>query len=292
MENHIQIMIIDQTKLQWDRWRNGGYVWREREWLEKGWDDEASPGSEAYLVIPSCWEHPNFDNMDDSDFPSAPHSYRPMENKTILKSFVNTQITKEGIMLFVEKFGHLGIPKFHRHDGVVPVFGEALGDWIREINKIKNVLVHWSIVRSKDELKGDVHHLQAHMGVLFPWMDVSEEYMRLLNVGLVLPYDPYNQKISRLSQITQAINSGLINRIQPVAEINETVDGISFTLAPTTLIGAIWLQVAEVVSPKSRTKICGYCGELFEAKNMKAEYCKTSHQQMAHRKRKQLRGDD
>ena len=284
-------MIIDQKKLNWPLWRTGGYVWRDREWEEEGFDDEVSAEPETYLVIPSWWEHRLWGYADDEDLPDAPGSHFPMENKTILKTFVKTEATKEGIMSFAEKFGHLGISRYHRHEGTEPVYGESFGDWAREIAKVRSVIINWGLVNTMHGLNEDAPHVEEAPEDLFEWFDMTCEAMNLLNTaedGVISYKDPYNLKIIYLSKIKDNINSSLHNRIQPVTEINETVDGISFALAPTTLLGAIWLQIAQVVSPTSHMKVCAYCGDLFEAKSLKAQYCKQSHQQMAHRKRKQM----
>jgi len=279
-------MIIDRSKLEWGCWRKGGYVWREQEWM-----DERGAGSDSYLVIPAWWEDPNFGYVDDCDLPEAPYSYRPMENKTILKSFVNTEPTKEGVMSFVEKFGHLGISEYHQKEGAKPVYGESYSDWISEISQVRGVLANWRLVGSGEALNfggvGDGLGLRSS-SLMAQLSDDEKRFLEPAKDGVVNFDAPFNSEIGRLLEIANAINSKLNVGIEPVAKINESADGISFALAPRRLINAIWLQVAQLVSPTSRFKMCGYCEEIFEAKSLKAQYCRQSHQQMAHRKRKKI----
>jgi hypothetical protein len=286
-------MIIDRTKLEWPRWPKGGYVWREREW-----ENEFGSNTGSYLVIPAWWEPKGRDD-EGLPMPDAPYSYRPMENKFLLKNFANTEPTKEGIMSFVEKFGHLGIDGPHGDeiestwaDEIQPSWvgqGESLRHWIMEINLVRGALAEWALVGREEKFDEDDVDTVSQNVQNFWWLMMSEDEMDQLNRfedGSFTFADPHNAKIGRLTELSNLINKQLSNVIQPVTKINENADGISFALAPWSLLGAIWVQIAEIVSPTSRWKMCGYCGELFEAKSLKAQYCKQSHQQMAHRKRK------
>jgi hypothetical protein len=323
-------MIIAEDKLVWPLWLKGGYEWREiafpndrTEWfltipkLADQSGDAFKDGINKAAI---------------RSLPTAPRGYRPSENRSLLARFSAIDLSsdesaREGILAFAETFGHLGIdedlprdtayerlrmlnmpdPKAaieeweveFRKAFVQKNQGEPFVSWALEIGLINDAMEIYKFVSSRGESEVPYVEMLDIARREFPAefdavdrVENPEKHSALLERVAASAVNKQSLIASSLIRISGLIHRGLDGEIAPVCQVSDAVDGVDFRLAPNTLRGAIWLHLARLFSSGNRWKICGYCGEIFEARSVKAQYCRQSHQQMAHRKRKKTNNNE
>lgn len=311
-------MIIVDDKLDWPLWLKGGYEWREVE-LPNG----ESEWFLAILSIPKLTRE-NFKGPVSTANLKAPRSYCPLQNKSLLNRFANIDISnnenaRNDILNFVETFGHLGLEdniesksllSFSREstdpDENLKSFedwligeserqrrGESFCEWMQLITDVRKSLNVYSCIRSGDDFEMPTNMRVELAKDVYPDeyeaafdSDCMDSFVSLLKMAAEIPVERQVLQTSSLMEVCSIIKNGLETDISPVIEMNDTADGINFRLSPSTLRGAILFHLVRLYSSGNNWKACGHCGDVFEAKNTKAQYCSQSHQQMAHRKRK------
>ena len=178
--------------------------------------------------------------------------YNPAMIGELFLIFAKTPPTDEGVLSFAGRFGFLGISGLHN---------EALHPWQDEGVAWAESLSVWRMYIA------DVQEV---------WESVEQ-----------LPTTPPEEQADRRFRIQQTIQNGLSD-IQPHFRTADD-GGFEWYLAPGTLIGLIWLQLANAISTKANWRSCKYCGEPFEAKRPRAIYCSEGHRQLAYLRRKAQR---
>ena len=95
--------------------------------------------------------------------------------------------------------------------------------------------------------------------------------------------------------LIERINKRLTTMVSPRLVEDAESAGIEFYVAPTSLLGAMWLQAARAVSGSGEYRHCELeqCGRLFEvspeAARTHRKYCCEAHKSLAYRRRKEAR---
>jgi hypothetical protein len=94
-------------------------------------------------------------------------------------------------------------------------------------------------------------------------------------------------------QINKALSGGGANRQSLTSLriiVNTDQDTLRLYVAPDTLLAALWLQCARVMTENIIFRACGHCGKWFEvspdAKRKQSKYCQDRCKVAAHRARK------
>ena len=298
-------MLLDGQAFETELWLKGSYRWID---MEAGEDEFSGRYPEnSYLVV------------DPSRSPlSEARSYRPFDIPNLFTTFARLEPTKESILLFAEKFGELGVwvqdvpgnISSNRKEGgyrTELINSEPFSRWCYEIEKFSEAYRIWIALK-----RNDMDELRAHSEALVSEFEKLEATAQKISENIKKKYGHLLKKSAKFHEIIWghtsvwpkgsdqpdpiewarfsvgfAIQDGLTDRVNPKLTYSDGGIGIALSWHPVNLIGVIWLQFANAVINNERWKLCGYCGTPFAFKSAKAQYCSTSHRQLAYLKRQE-----
>lgn len=196
--------------------------------------------------------------------PASVRYYDPLDgHRTLCIEFAQTPRTRDGILGFASSYGWLGEPVATSHN-LVPG-AEPLQFWKREIRAMARAVELWEQKKSKS---------------------LRDELLKLVNERLGTP-----RPILGGARDDDCCVEFFPSRVQPFL----VPDGARFALrlVPRNLIGALWLQFAQIVSRTRKVSQCRACGKWFAP--LKAErgkkrlYCSDACRWRAFRRRKKAR---
>jgi len=218
----------------------------------------------------------------------------------IHRVFAQIELGRTHILEFCTRTGFLGqnTSLLELDDGKL-MWGEALGEWIAEINKMRVILkLHDLLVNGTDK------EAMSH------FIDLSESYASVnrdrgsgykapsgaLDEEFDLRYiEPELDKEGVVLRATRTVFHGLIRRaIRHTCYPDfELVKGADIQLHPKSLLGAIYLSLLdEVLMESEPDRKCVVCGNYFALLHGRMQYCSSACRQKAHRlrSRKQSNG--
>ncbi|MFZ5768638.1 MAG: hypothetical protein ACOY3F_08080 [Bacillota bacterium] len=234
--------------------------------------------------------------------------YQPLRMFTgLFRTFADTPPTKEGILRFANKYGHL----FELQDAVVVehegrkavASAEALSLWQQQIWDMRLAVELWDAVQARDiaALSRRLTWTKGPggMGVLYDthltgdsgepryteWIaapNIHPERLELFAPGdLVMP---------ALYRVQRVVNEHLKGQVSPRLLWDEHRSRLGLHIVPQSLIGALWLQFAHAITGRKAYRRCEECGTWFEVSPRVARtnriYCSNACRTRAYRRRK------
>jgi hypothetical protein len=240
-------------------------------------------------------------------------TYYPLQNNSgLFKIFGELDLTERAICDFANRFGFLGIeltwigledkPTTDSEGKPAHLvgWGEPIANWFDQIDKMKRVLCLWESARRADK---------AELEKSIKWTgdgEVRYEYGTPEQPpfgGTWLASKKMNLAVSALEHfrhgdviqpakycVQKLINDELTVHVAPKLLWEQSWQQLGLYLAPTNLIGALWLQFARAVAGNKVYRQCRTCREWFEVSPRVArsdrEFCKPSCKVSAYRSRK------
>lgn len=235
-------------------------------------------------------------------------AYLPLHMFTgLFRTFADTPPTKEGILHFANKYGHLCEMQY-----VVPVdykgrqaraAAEPLSFWQQQIWDMRLAVELWDAVQARDvaalgrrltwtegpggtgilydtHLTGDSGEPRYTEWIAAPNIH-PERLKRFARGDLVMP---------ALYRLQRVVNEHLRGQLSPVLGWDEHGSNLGLHVFPQSLIGALWLQFARAITGRKAYRRCEECGTWFEVSPEAARtnriYCSNACRTKAYRRRK------
>jgi hypothetical protein len=198
--------------------------------------------------------------------------YEPLKEYTgLFRTFAETPPTLEGILEFANQYGHLG------HDARAPEgFPEDPNELYTEEDRDRY-----------EAARRVVKPFEAQ----FDWEMVIDAVRECVEAWDRIQRREGNERL--LESLRKRINHelGIPGRLRPCLAPNRVRGGLVLELEPSSLLGAIWLQLAQAVAGDKEYRACASCGRSFELSpdTMRADavYCKEACRARAYRNRKE-----
>lgn len=232
-----------------------------------------------------------------SEIPYSAKRYFPLRMfPALFKEFAELQTTKDSILSFANKYGMLGgtaavmigVADPAKPSSKVPGHGEPLGMWIREIADVLETASLSEAVRASDSKalrrlihweNGGVYYNSDlyHSAIATP--DHAERLSRFR--------DPYLDPARYRLQVT--INKKLgENAARARLLWDQDEHTLKLRLVPSSLLGCMWLQLANAIAGSKEFRQCPECHTWFDASPHAArrdkKFCNPSCKAAAHRK--------
>jgi hypothetical protein len=169
--------------------------------------------------------------------------YEPLEKYTgLFRIFAETPITKKGVLGFANKFGHLGT-------GAGGVGGDIDDEWER-----------WSeddwrrVDRTENDALPDMEDLDF-------WCDQIMQMRECIGTWDKVQSSKADE--NAMQRLQESVANNLRGRVRVVFGRDARVDGFLLKIKPNTLLGALWLQLAESISGCKKHRACRHCGSWF-----------------------------
>lgn len=214
----------------------------------------------------------------DDDYLSAPEGsrfreYAPLDEFTgLFRTFAKTPITMYGILGFANKFGHLGA-------GAGGVGGDIDDEWERWSDEDWRRFDH----TEKDDLPDmeDMHF----------WCDQICRMGECVETWDKAQWGKSDEKA--MQRLQETVSNNLRGRVRVAfgRDPEKRIGGFLLEIMPNTLLGALWLQLAETISGSKKHRACAACGNWFEVSPEKfrksRHYCSEPCRSRAYRSRKE-----
>jgi len=287
-------MSVDLEQFVWEC-PDAGYAWRDAsdaERREKGrFLTEAAPGEGDRIL-----------------------QYAPLHQYPLLyKTFAQTEPVEERFRQFADKYGHLGIDVFLSDAGPLRS-GEPFKLWVHHHRRIKAIadlldaiqnrdataLRGWIEVRINDALYNRDDETERQFAViaadraggltLRAWLMLWAAEAKSTD-GRVLRYAKgWAQKVINDALTGQGRNEPSLVTARVL--LNHERNDLSLHIVPRTLLGAMWLQCARVLTVNPNFRQCNDCLEWFElspdARRKNTKYCSARCRVAAYRKRSKI----
>lgn len=236
-------------------------------------------------------------------------SKRPLTDSGLFRTFAAVVPRPQPIRDFANRYGLLGHPRQIEEAGRDRRHGEPVVAWVEEIGAMRQAVNLWEIARG-----GDRHSLARYVRVVdgdklvcsLDPIDPSPEAMYDLVVatastdpGLLAQARMGFLKLPALYAAISVVNDHV--RAETLVEIGirpprpkRPVAGnpsVALTVAPRTLRGALWLQLADAIVSDKTFRQCERCGTWFElTPKMAAKgklFCGTSCRMRDYRERQE-----
>ena len=199
-------------------------------------------------------------------------SYWPFEEVTgLFLEFADLGPTETAIVEFANQYGVLGCDDNSFGTGAVPLPGESLESWRREIEALRGAVDLWRAM-----LKGREELLSALKNQLGDPDKLPLKVTRLLHL------DDQDPAMAALSAIQRRASNVLRNQVGVDFLLDGNEPLVQLSLNPLSLLGAIWLQFAAAVEGRRNFEKCKNCGRPFEisraaatGKRSDAKFCST-----------------
>jgi hypothetical protein len=233
-------------------------------------------------------------------------NYRPLDRTGLFRILADTPATQEGILEFAKEFGRLGgsvtasnspppsaNPHFWWHS-------ESLSSWRSEIEQMKEAVGLWDLCRAGDrKALSDLIHWEPHFLCYVP----PKSQFRTTVQNLVIAsedslgdpigdYDRGDVVIPAWKALLWIVNCKLNQHPAPRQLLwdRRTLRPIS-QLVPSSLISAMWIQLAQAITENKNYDQCHQCGLWFEVaaeKRKDAKFCSNACRFKAYRERQKL----
>jgi hypothetical protein len=237
------------------------------------------------------------------------------EHTALFIEFSETKKTKTGVLQFANRYGLLhsvydnlkAIAKGMSPNRVIDPAVCTADDWFRAIQEIHNAVQLWQAIE-KGEIDVDYRGLKWKNRVIYlPLRVVVDAYgtVQLVDTDAIAP----RARDGRLSFADTSMRQALLRNARlgfwshmntrltehstsPQLFLTKNEDW-QLAFEPADLLGAMWLQFAQVVSGNYQIRVCRGCGRPFQVgagANRRADAitCKDSCRQKAHRQRQTL----
>jgi hypothetical protein len=190
-------------------------------------------------------------------------SYRPMhrDHAALFKRFAATEISKEAVLAFAREFGLLGGPVSlaakNPASGALERGGERLWvptsgrqeSWERQITSMRDAIELLDASRS-----GDMNRIAA-------WLEPLARTVAEVS-PLPVEYDTPRHRLMR--GLSGWVQHELNATVSPTLLHEPSLDRVRLVFAPTSLIGAMWLQLAFAITENKAYPSCKFCERPFE----------------------------
>ncbi len=196
--------------------------------------------------------------------------YAPLDEYTgLFRTFAETPPTPKGILAFANQFGHLGF-------GAGGVGGDIDADWEDRTDKEWEEFIH-----SESNNPPDMEP--------FEWWSEHVRRMR----ECVETWDKMQSGRAderAMLRLQESVGNKLRGRVRVAFRRDRRVGGFLLQIVPNTLLGAVWLQLAEAISGYKKHRACAACSNWFEVSPEKfrksRHYCSEPCRSRAYRSRK------
>ncbi len=276
-----------------------GYSWSVRLPL---WGGDEPPPPGPYLVSGDLFALGGYADTNE---------YRPLDDRRALfRIFARTPTTPADILSFANGYGRLGIEKARvpTTDDYAPgsmhfTYGESYSQWVTHIETMRAVLKLWQVVKSEERWEPEKVLMIAKRLVA-----VSDDRF----VGIVVEgmagtkpsrpdaegalFSTINALLRQHAKMTVAFDQlHILKRNDDRGSDDGTIDQPGFTprlrIAPSSLLGALWFQLARAVAGNIEFKECRQrqCETWFEVDHSSTrssrEFCSESCRSRAYRDR-------
>lgn len=206
-------------------------------------------------------------------------TYDPLKQKqNLFRLFGAVPPDRSAILRFANEYGLIGVPsKLYRthHKGskkLIPITGEMFQDWTNAIQAMHWALKIWDWIERK-QTSMLAHHIQKNQ------LTSSYEWLFVYKPGE--PYDPrslYSRPIRSTAQLKNPndvsfaamfllqdwVNTKLKGTVTPRLVFQQNHKRMLLYNTPSSLLGAMWLQLAQTITGDKKHRQCKVCGEWFE----------------------------
>jgi hypothetical protein len=186
-------------------------------------------------------------------------------------TFATLEPTEEAVQDFADLYGMLGVPTFVKYPSNIPGkhigrHGELLHHWRHEIDEMRRTAELWSLLSGGDEDAIGGHALWQKGRLFFqnlpgtgvgsfePAFESAEEQERACLA-------PNDLRTPALICLKRWMDRPLKNHVGSKLILNSREKKLEYTYAPRNLLGALWLQVSELVTGVVEIHYCRECGE-------------------------------
>ena len=240
----------------------------------------------------------------------AARSYQPLTDATgLFRTFASAKPTKAGVLAFANEYGLLGTERYLDPDprevpdalATEPVVGERLSDWIAHLLVMKDAVEVWDLVATKNEAglkklqrsrklftEASGHRLaeraaveRQHDEYTSDGFELRHSYYRSPKSGSLLQ-DAWDFVIDTADQHLEETG------VQMTMTRGSTQHTARFSIAPSSLLAAMWVQFAEAVSEQKTYERCRQCGTPFEVSTAQTgartnrRFCSDEHKNQFH----------
>jgi hypothetical protein len=248
---------IDMIQFFWDRDQSG------YEWSYPPKDD--SDSSKGPHLNAKCFTHPGKLSIE---------YYSPLEIPGLFRTFAATEPTEQGVMQFALQYGQLGGADEH------------ITTWQRQIKLMSRAVRIWDLVQNRDsvqlnfmiEWEGNSVYLREEKDTLIASQETGQMHRFKKN-------DVYKPALFYLQVL---INRQLEKQASSALLWDESGANLGLAIIPSSLIGALWLQLARTIDGNIAYQSCeAGCGHWIAIQPGKArkdkKYCSHACRQKAYR---------
>ena len=208
----------------------------------------------------------------------------PLQEATgLYREFAETPPTKDGVMAFATKYGLLGAFEYldpPTEQDPSEIRGERLADWIKHIQAMKQAVDVWDRLQQKD--RDGLVELQTSRRLFTDRRKIPAERFTRPSASDEQPPDdrswdsfyhesPYliaNDQLPEVAlsflQITMNQHLSGFGVSTQVRRDQQRTGGLAYYVVPESLLGAMWLQLAEAISENKHYNRCRQCDQPFE----------------------------
>lgn len=191
------------------------------------------------------------------------------------------------ILKFANKYGLLRRQPAHNlvfrnpDTGKQVQMGESLPWWQEEIIDLASCLKLWDMIRSAHkELKDTV--LWHRDGIVIRLDNNDIQLVNRANMNLLAKWTKGDTKGPALYYLSLELDKRLANALTPRISASQEHDIYFY---PDTLLSAIWLMFLLETSSATRILLCDICGNYFNTRYPRAQFCSTRCRMRNYRKR-------
>lgn len=287
--------------------RDGGYRWEE---YEKEIEGEEGVEIDEAVVLTS--------KAASGMFSSETRRYNPLDKKYsgLFREFARTAGDPDAMLEFANRYGTLlpylpriGFKESIKEEVYSWSSGETLAFWESQAEAMSRVVRLSDMVAKEDseairrhllfdESRGLLYDSLGRLGDSDQGQAVSDEATEIVGFedldSRIKEYLRPDDEFQRALYYIQAVlNRWLKPRLSPGIRFNEDQTRLGVFQVPDSLIGALWLQVAEAVQEGKEYRKCRQCSKTFEldpaTHRRNAYYCSDKCRQREYRMRTQAR---
>lgn len=297
-----------QPAIELFRWQCpvGGFEWIDAKAIPKIQQTKRSDEAETRFLSPRPMQEPVY------------REYNPLAKEPLLfRKFVGTEPTEEGFLKFANSYGDLGVGLLITRE--VKVDGEhakRTGDfhlydplyrWHSAHISMRAIVDVLTAIQARDATAlrawfrladGAAQYTRTEGGntVALSWVTIAKEHRAYL-WDWASAATTEDESILRIAQgwaqseINKAVSSDdgeTTSTVRIVFDID--TEKMAMRVCPTSLLAAMWLQCARVLTLNPTFKACEHCGKWFElspdAKRRQAKYCDSRCKVAAYRAKK------
>ena len=218
-------------------------------------------------------------------------------NGTLLWRLAETDIDESAIKEFADAFGLLvGETMCWSKGGHPAYFGDPLVTWANAIARARMVIHLWTAAEAgnKIELKKAIRWIARKASVLLAWKDGAFENKSLIaspdhHPETLALFEPGDLVMPARIAVARVVNKQLEELTSPQLLWSEQARRFGIYLRPKNLLGAIWIQFAQIIDERKDIARCEVCGTWFERTRKDKRHCSDRCRVRAMRMRKELK---